>query len=232
MMFRTDQQFVCLVGSQADLQIACVMAHKKAKAPEVANQAGKLIGYARVSTDDQELRMQIDALERAGCWNIYREKASAFRPGRKRPELELALIDLRPNDTLVVWRLDRLGRNLHETIKLLDRVRETGAGFKSLTENIDLSTAVGKLMFHIIGAFAEFEAASTSQRTAAGIRAIQERGLSYGAKPKLSAKRAAELVKLRKADPKRWTKAALARKFRLSPASITNYINRARRRRK
>src|SRR5262249_32803421 len=117
--------------------------------------AGKLIGYARVSTDEQELRLQLDALERVGCWNIYHEKASAFRPGRKRPQLELALTDLRPDDTLVVWRLDRLGRNLHENIKLLDRIRQTGAGFLSLTENIDLTTPVGRLMFHVIAAFAQ-----------------------------------------------------------------------------
>ena len=197
-----------------------------------AKPTGKLIGYARVSTDEQELRLQTDALKKVGCWNIYEEKASAFRPGRKRPQLELALMDLRPEDTLVVWRLDRLGRDLHENIKLLDRIRQTGAGFMSLTERIDMSTPMGRLMFHVVGAFAEFEAASTAQRTAAGIAAAQARGLSYGAKPKLSEKRAAQLVKLRKANPKLWTKSRLGRKFGVSPASVTNYMKRAKVRRK
>lgn len=193
-----------------------------------AKPTGKLIGYARVSTDEQELRLQLDALKKAGCWNIYQEHVSASKR-RKRPQLELALIDLRPNDTLVVWRLDRLGRNMHENIMLLDRIGKTGAGFKSLTENIDMTTAIGRLMFHIIGAFAQFESDSTAMRTAAGIKAIQDRGLRYGAKPKLSEARAAQLVKLRKRG---LTKATLARRFGISAASVTNYEKRAKARRR
>ena len=175
--------------------------------------------------------MQLDALEKVGCWNIYHEKASAFRPGRKRPQLELALMDLRPEDTLVVWRLDRLGRNMHENIKLLERIHQTGAGFMSITEQIDMTTPIGRLMFHVVGAFAQFESDSTAQRTAAGIKAIQARGLSYGAKPKLSPTKAAQLVKMRKAGAK---VAALAQKFGISTASVNNYMKRAkvRRRRK
>lgn len=192
---------------------------------------GKLIGYARVSTEDQELRLQLDALKKLECWNIYHEKASAFRPGRRRPQLELALMDLRPRDTLVVWRLDRLGRNLYENIKILNRIRETGAGFRSIVENIDLSTPIGRLFFHVIGAFAEFESDSTAQRTGAGIKAIQERGMRYGMKPKLSEKRAQQLVDdydLFDADGERlYTKARLARRYRISPVSVTNYLNRA-----
>lgn len=188
---------------------------------------GLKIGYARVSTDDQELRLQRDALTRAGCHNIYEEHASASKV-RRRPELEKALIDLRPNDVLVVWRLDRLGRDMRELIRLLDRIREAGAGFLSLTENIDLTTPVGRLMFHVIGAFAQFESDSTAQRTTAGIKAIQERGMRYGAKPKLSPAKAAKLVELRKSNPKLWTKARLSRRFGISTASVTNYVMRAK----
>lgn len=194
-----------------------------------AKPTGKLIGYARVSTDEQEMRLQIDALEKAGCWNIYHEKGSAFRPGRKRKELELALMDLRPSDTLVVWRLDRLGRNVGETIKLMERIHATGAGFMSITERIDMSTPVGRLMFHVIAAFAQFESDSTAQRTAAGIKAIQERGLRYGAQPKLSEAKAGKMLAELKAGA---TKAALARKYGITAASVANYAKRAKRRKR
>ena len=189
-----------------------------------AKPTGKLIGYARVSTKEQELRMQLDDLKKAGCWNIYEEYASASK-GRKRPQLELALIDLRPGDTLVVWKLDRLTRSLRELFLILDRIHHAGAGFKSLTEQIDLATPTGRLLLGVFGAFAQFAAELTAERTARGIRAIQERGLRYGAKPKLSEAKAAQLVKLRK---KGLSKAVLARKFRISAASVTNYEKRAK----
>lgn len=172
------------------------------------------------------MRLQLDALTKAGCWNIYQEKGSAFRPGRKRKQLELALIDLRPADTFVVWRLDRLGRNVGETIKLMDRIHATGAGFMSITERIDMSTPVGRLMFHVIAAFAQFESDSTAQRTAAGIKAIQDRGLRYGAKPKLSEAKAGKMLAELRAGA---SKAALGRKYGISPVSVGNYAKRAKR---
>lgn len=196
-----------------------------------AKPTGKLIGYARVSTQDQELRAQLDALTEAKCWNIYKEHASASK-GKKRKQLELALIDLRPGDTLVVCRLDRLARNMRELYRILDLVHEKGAGFKSLKENIDLATPLGRLLLGVFGALAEFEAALTAERTSAGIKAIKARGLFYGAKPKLSAKRAAELVRLRKANKKLWTKTKLGKRFGISPASVNNYMRRAAKRRK
>jgi DNA invertase Pin-like site-specific DNA recombinase len=183
---------------------------------------GKLIGYARVSTEDQELRLQIDALEKAGCWNIYKEHASATR-GR-RPQLDLALIDLRPGDVFIVWKLDRLARNMRQLYAIVDRIHAAGATFKSLTEGIDFSTATGELMFGMLGHFAQFEAAMTAKRTAAGIKALKDRGFSYGAKPKLSAKQAAQLVRLRKNG---LSKAVLARRFKISPASVSNYMRRS-----
>ena len=188
---------------------------------------GKLIGYARVSTEDQELRLQIDALERAGCWNIYKEHKSATRG--KRPELELAIMDLRPGDVLIVWKLDRLGRNMRQLYDILDRIHSAGASFKSLTEGIDMTTPTGQLMFGMLGHFAQFEAAMTSKRTAAGIKALQDRGFMYGAKPKLSPAKAAKLLKLRKSG---LSKAEIGRRLDISPASVTNYINRAKNKRK
>jgi DNA invertase Pin-like site-specific DNA recombinase len=189
-------------------------------------QTGKLIGYARVSTEDQDLRLQIDALERAGCWNIWQEKRSATRG--KRPELEKALIDLRPGDTLVVWKLDRLVRNARQLYVLLDRIHQAGANFKSLQEQFDFTTPMGKFVLGILGLVAELEAQMTAHRTSAGIAALQAAGGKYGRERMLSEKKAAELVALRKADPKRWTKVALAEKFKISAASVTNYVNRAR----
>lgn len=192
-----------------------------------AKPNGKLIGYARVSTEDQELRMQLDALQAAGCWNIYQEKRSATRG--KRPELELALIDLRPGDTLVVWKLDRLVRNARGLYDLLDRIHAAGANFKSLQEQFDFTTPMGQFVLGILGLVAQLEAQMTSHRTSAGIKAIQERGLHYGARPKLSDAKAARLVEMRKAGAK---VAEVAKRFGVSTASVNNYVNRAKVRRK
>lgn len=183
---------------------------------------GKKVGYARVSTEDQELRLQIDALEREGCWNVWREHRSATRGIR--PELEKALTDLRPGDVFVVWKLDRLARNMRQLYNIVDRIHDAGASFKSLTEGIDFSTPTGELMFGMLGHFAQFEAAMTARRTAAGIKALKDRGFSYGAKPKLSPKQAAKLVALRKNG---LSKAELARRFKISPASVSNYMRRS-----
>lgn len=188
---------------------------------------GKLIGYARVSTEDQELRLQRDALEKAGCWNIYEEKASASRG--KRPVLDLALMDLRPGDVFVVWKLDRLARNMRQLFALVDAIHAKGASFKSLTEGVDFTSPAGELMFSMLGAFAQFEAAMTSRRTAAGIKAIQERGLQYGAKPMLSPAKAKALVKMRKGGA---TAAAVAAKFKVSTGTVNNYVKRAKARRR
>lgn len=183
-----------------------------------------MIGYARVSTEDQELRLQTDALEKAGCWNIYKEKRSATRG--KRPELDLALMDLRPGDTLVVWKLDRLIRNARDLYTLLDVIEKAGATVKSLSEpHLDLHTPIGEFTMGLTALLAQLEVRTTAQRTAAGIKAIQDRGLRYGAKPKLSDAKAAQLLKLRK---KGLTKATLARRFGISAASVTNYEKRAK----
>ena len=185
--------------------------------------------YARVSTADQNLRMQKVGLEREGCWNIYEEHASVSK-GRKRPQLELALLDLRPGDTLVVHKLDRLARNLRELFALLDRIHEQGAGFRSITENIDWSTPTGRLLLGVFGAVGQFVAEQTAERTAAGIAALKARGFAYGPKPMLSPAKAAQLVKL--AKKKGANKTALARKFGMTRASVINYMKRAKARKR
>lgn len=193
-------------------------------------QTGKLIGYARVSTEDQELRLQIDALEKVGCHNIWKEKRSATKG--KRPELEKAIIDLRPGDTLVVWKLDRLARNARELYARLDQINDTGAQFKSLQEQFDFTTAMGQFVLGILGLVAQLEAQMTSQRTAAGIKALQERGFTYGARPKLSKLQAAKIVALRKGDPKKWTMEKLSKRYSVSTSTVINYLKRAKDRRK
>ena len=192
-----------------------------AKAP-----TGKLIGYARVSTEDQELRLQIDALEKAGCWNIWKEKRSATRG--KRPELEKAIADLRPGDTLVVWKLDRLARNARELYARLDAINDAGAQFKSLQENFDFTTAMGQFVLGILGLVAQLEAQMTAQRTSAGMQALKATGYKLGAHPKLTEAKAARMIAERKAGK---TIAALAGKYGLSTAGVSLYINRAKRKR-
>jgi DNA invertase Pin-like site-specific DNA recombinase len=142
------------------------------------------IGYARVSTEDQSLDLQLDALRAAGCKRIYREKIGGS--AKRRDELEQAIKALKPGDTLTVWRLDRLGRSLADLIGLMSRIHEGGCEFQSLTEAIDTGTAGGKLIFHIMGALAEFERRLIAERTKAGLAAAKARGVRLGQPPKLS----------------------------------------------
>src|ERR687890_1961670 len=143
-----------------------------------------LIGYARVSTDDQNLNLQCDALEKAGCEQIFTEQVSGTKA--RRPGLEQALSHLRADDTLVVWRLDRLGRSLRHLIDTVTNLQERGVGFKSLQESIDTTTSGGKLVFHIFGALAEFEREIIKERTNAGLTAARARGRRGGPKRKLT----------------------------------------------
>jgi DNA invertase Pin-like site-specific DNA recombinase len=140
-----------------------------------------LIGYARVSTHDQTLTLQQDALEKAGCTKIFTDTASGAKTERK--GLDDALTYVRKGDTLVVWRLDRLGRSLPHLIATMTALEDRGIGFKSLTENIDTTTSGGKLIFHIFGALAEFERNLIRERTQAGLVAARARG-KKGGRPK------------------------------------------------
>jgi DNA invertase Pin-like site-specific DNA recombinase len=132
-----------------------------------------LIGYARVSTHEQTLALQQDALQKAGCSKIFTDTASGAKTERQ--GLEAALSYVRSGDSLVVWRLDRLGRSLPHLITTMTSLEEQGIGFKSLTENIDTTTSGGKLIFHIFGALAEFERNLIRERTQAGLTAATAR---------------------------------------------------------
>jgi DNA invertase Pin-like site-specific DNA recombinase len=145
-----------------------------------------LIGYARVSTHEQTLSLQQDALEKAGCTKIFTDTASGAKTERK--GLDEALDYVRKGDTLVVWRLDRLGRSLPHLITTLTGLEEGGIGFKSLTENIDTTTSGGKLIFHIFGALAEFERNLIKERTTAGLTAARARGRKGGRPKALTAR--------------------------------------------
>jgi DNA invertase Pin-like site-specific DNA recombinase len=144
------------------------------------------IGYARVSTDDQNLDLQKDALTRAGCERIYEEKASGGNA--ERIELSACLKSLRKGDTLVCWKLDRLGRSLQDLVRIIDGLRAQGIAFESLTEKIDTSSATGALIFHIFASLAEFERALIRDRTNAGLAAARARGRVGGRPKKLSDK--------------------------------------------
>ncbi len=144
-----------------------------------------LLAYARVSTQDQTLNLQLDALRAAGVdpARIYQDTASGAKASTNRPGLAAALDHLRPGDTLAVWRLDRLGRTLKQLIELINDLNNKDVGFKSLTENIDTTTSGGKLIFHIFGALAEFEREVIRERTNAGLQAARARGRK-GGRPK------------------------------------------------
>jgi DNA invertase Pin-like site-specific DNA recombinase len=159
-----------------------------------------LIGYARISTADQGLNLQRDALLAAGCPEprVYTDIASGAKADR--PGLEAALHDLREGDTLVVWKLDRLGRSLKHLIETVHALDARGVGFKSLQEHIDTTTPGGKLIFHVFAALAEFERDLIGERTRAGLTAARARGRRGGRKHALTPKQAA-LAKSMKADP-------------------------------
>lgn len=140
--------------------------------------AGMLIGYARVSTLDQNLDLQKDALIKAGCREVFEDTASGSKADRT--GLDKLLKYVRPGDTVVVWKLDRLGRSLKHLIELVQMFNDRGIGFKSLQENIDTTTASGKLFLHIFGALAEFERELIKERTLAGLKAAAERGRKGG----------------------------------------------------
>lgn len=143
------------------------------------------IGYARVSTDDQNLDLQMDALEKAGCERIFTDQGVSGAT-IEREGLAQAVAAVRKGDVLVVWKLDRLGRSLSFLIELIEKLREEGAGFESLSDGINTTSAGGKLVFHIMGALAEFERSLISERSKAGMQAARRRGKHIGRPRKLN----------------------------------------------
>jgi DNA invertase Pin-like site-specific DNA recombinase len=181
-----------------------------------------LIGYARVSTDDQDTAAQVAALKVAGCERIYREKASGGRWDR--PELHRVLDQLRKGDVLVVWKLDRLSRSLRDVLVIMERLADAKAGFRSLTEAIDTTTPAGRMMMQMVGAFAEFERAMLRERTKAGLDAARQDGRIGGRRPKLSPQQQAEIRRMVSKGGK--TAAEAARLFKIHPATVSRLLAR------
>jgi DNA invertase Pin-like site-specific DNA recombinase len=185
-----------------------------------------LIGYARVSTQEQSPRLQLDALQAAGCGRVFVEKASGAQ--RDRPELKAALGYMRDGagDVLVVWKLDRLARSLKQLIETVEDLERRGVGLCSLTEAIDTTTAGGKLVFHIFAALAEFERGVIRERTLAGLQAARARGRVGGRPPALKAKDLAAAKAMLK-DPE-LTVAEVARRMGVAASTLYRHLPRAR----
>src|SRR6202161_2694612 len=141
-------------------------------------------GYARVSTEDQNPAMQLAALKKAGCRTVFKDEVTGAHV--KRPALTRCLKALKPGDTLIVWKLDRLGRSLRDLIHMLDGFKQQGIKFRSLTEAIDTETPTGRAMWQMIGVLAELERSLISERTRAGFKDAQRRGVKFGRKVKLT----------------------------------------------
>jgi DNA invertase Pin-like site-specific DNA recombinase len=185
-----------------------------------------LIGYARVSTKDQNLEMQQDALNRAGCDKIFEEKKSG-KAGTRRPALEAALAYLRPEDILVVWKLDRLGRSLIEMMRTIDDLRRAEIKFQSLTEHLDSETANGRFALQIHGAVAEYFLDLNRERTMEGLKAALARGRKGGRPPKLSAEDLEAAKALLAAG--NISVAAIAKRMGVSRPTFYSYFPQARR---
>jgi DNA invertase Pin-like site-specific DNA recombinase len=182
-----------------------------------------LIGYARVSTEDQETVAQESALKQAGCKKIFPETASGGRWDR--PQLARALDQLRAGDVLVVWKLDRLSRSLKDLLTIMERIDQLGADFRSLTEAIDTTTPAGRMMMQMmqmIGSFGEFERSMIRERTKAGLESARKQGRIGGRRPKLDAHQQQEIVAMVTSGKK--TAAETARLFKIHPATVSRLL--------
>ena len=185
-----------------------------------------LIGYARVSTHDQETTIQVAALKAAGCERIFHEKASGGRWDR--PELHKLLDHLRSGDVLVVWKLDRLSRSLRDVLALMEQVQDAKAGFRSLTEAADTTTPAGRMMMQMVGAFAEFERAMLRERTKAGLESARNEGRIGGRRPKLRPQQQQQQEIVRMVTTGKRTAADAARLFNVHPATISRLLAQTR----
>jgi DNA invertase Pin-like site-specific DNA recombinase len=182
---------------------------------------GHLLGYARVSTADQQPQLQVDALERAGCYRVFTETASGIRTDR--PVLEQLLDQLRPGDTLVVWKLDRLGRSLRHLVDTVTNLADRGIGFRSLQEQVDTTTPGGKLVFHVFAALAEFERDLIRERTSAGLAAARTRG-RHGGRPSVLTGHKLQVAQEMYASGQ-YTVAAIATTLGVSRTSIYRHVS-------
>ena len=188
------------------------------------NKTMTMIGYARTSTTEQDTALQTDALKRIGVTRIFEEQASGGRWDR--PELHRLIDHLRPGDVVVVWKLDRLSRSLSDLLLLLKRIEEKGAGFRSLTENIDTTTPAGRMMMQMVGAFGEYERAILNERTKTGVQAAQDRGVKFGRPQKLTQAQRKDIV--RRVTSEEITAAAAARLYGIDPATVGRMVKAAR----
>ena len=183
--------------------------------------AGALLGYARVSRgDDQTNTLQAKALRAAGCRRIFEEAASGGRWDR--PELHRLLDHLREGDTLVVWKLDRLSRSLKDVLHIMERIAAAGAGFRSLTEDINTTTPAGRMMMQMVASFAEFERAMIRERTSAGLAAARTQGRIGGRRKKLDAAKRREIAE--SVISGRKTGADMARLYNVSAPTVSRIV--------
>ena len=183
------------------------------------------IGYARVSRGDhQDLAPQLAALAAAGCDPVFQEEASGGQADR--PQLAQAIKSLQPGDVLVVWKLDRLSRSLRDLLFTLEAITAAGAGFRSLTEAVDTTTAAGRLMTQTLGAFAEFERAMIRERTMNGLAHARKAGRHLGRRPSLTSQQRAEIIT--KAESGQGSPSQLASLFRVSRSTVQRVLREYR----
>jgi DNA invertase Pin-like site-specific DNA recombinase len=180
------------------------------------------IGYARVSTEDQNLSLQQDALQNTGCEEIFTDVASGSKS--QRPGLEKALHYAREGDIIVVWKLDRLGRSIQHLIQTVTLLQEKKIFFKSLQENIDTETSSGKLIFHIFGALAEFERDLIRERTYAGLKAARIRGRIGGRPTMLDSRQITRMIEMY--NEQKNTVAEICKIYDISRPTFYNYLKR------
>lgn len=182
-----------------------------------------IIGYARVSTKDQDLSLQLDALDAAGCKIIFQEKMTGST--RERPELKKLLEQLREDDIVIIWKLDRLGRSLKDLVQLVAEIQEKGAGLKSLNDHIDTTTPHGKLTFHLFAALAEFERDIIRERTMAGLASARARGRK-GGRPKGLSKKARDKAIIAEQLYKEgnWSVTAICEHLSISKMTFYKYL--------
>ena len=175
-----------------------------------------ILGYARVSTDDQSLDAQTDALSAAGAGRLFADRISGST--RARPELDRMLDQLRPGDVVTVTKYDRLARSLKDLLEIVEAIGDRGAGFRSLAEDIDTTTPAGRLVFHVFASIAQFERERISERTREGLEAARKRGRVGGRPPALSPAQKAEVRRMRDDEGRRLTE--IARLFRVSVKTV------------
>ena len=186
-----------------------------------------LFGYARVSTEDQNLELQIDALLKAGCERIFKEKVSGKNTDR--PELQKLLGQVRAGDTIMVWKLDRLGRSLKDLINLVTTFEENQISFVSLNDNINTSSPTGRLIFNLFASFAEFERAIIKERTNAGLAAARARGRKGGRPAGLSKTAISKAILAKDLyDKKEKTVDEIAKLLNIGRGTVYNYINQVK----